>query len=301
MSNIPKLYYYTDFETFKLILANGTLRFKESTKSNDKLDTNILYAELKDLFNDRYGNKSPQTQFLNGFFENQGYHNNTVSVVACLTEKGDSRLLWDAYTMNRADRKGERYNGVCIQISVDNFANALQHDCGENDLVIIKGILYDKESRRSFLSHKIDEFDASVEERSKDEDQTQTIVPTSRFIYPSGRRGIEIKLKNCIVVPMMKFLFDLQMMSPLFKHEFWREEAETRVLFCKQKESLKQYSDGAHYFDAHIANNCIEEVILGPEFSDEDMQILKAQKNVIDINSIRFVNSLGTGVITSKS
>ena len=34
-----RMYYYTDFNTFKLILQNGTLRFKESTCSNDKLDT----------------------------------------------------------------------------------------------------------------------------------------------------------------------------------------------------------------------------------------------------------------------
>ena len=70
-----ELYYYTDFETFKLILSNGTLRFKESTKSNDKLDTNILYEELRDVFNERYGkdaSKNAQIQFLMGFFENNG-------------------------------------------------------------------------------------------------------------------------------------------------------------------------------------------------------------------------------------
>ena len=304
MSDLPNLYYYTDFETFKLILANGTLRFKESTKSNDKLDTNILYSELKELFNERYGAdsaKSSQIQFLIGFFEKQGYHNHSVPVVACFTEKGDSRLLWDAYTMHRADRKSERYNGVCIQINVEGFANAMQLECEESDLFLIMSILYDKESRRKFLNHKIDEFESSVEELSKDEDQTQNIIPTSRFIYPSGERGIELTLKKCIVIPMMKFLADLQMMSPLFKHEFWREEVETRVLFCKQKDSLNKYPYGAHYFDAHITNACIEKVILGPEFSDEDMQIIKAQDNVIDVTSLRFVNSVGTGVITSAS
>lgn len=31
------MYYYTDYNTFKLILTNGTLRFKESTSSNDRL------------------------------------------------------------------------------------------------------------------------------------------------------------------------------------------------------------------------------------------------------------------------
>lgn len=301
MSDFPDLFYYTDFETFKLIIANGTLRFKESTKSNDKLDTNILYAELKEIFDERYGDKSPQKQFLNNYYEHTGYQSNSVSVVACFTERGDSRLLWDAYTMHRADRKAERYNGVCIQINVDNIANALQRDCEDTDLFIIKGVLYDKESRRNFLIHKLDEFDRNVEQLSRDKDQTQNIVPNTRVIYPSGKRGIEITLKKCIVVPMMKFISDVQLMSPLYKHEFWKEEAETRAMFCKQKESLNKYPNGAHYFDAHITNDCIEKVILGPEFSEEDMQELEAQSNAIDVSSINFVNSLGKGVITSES
>ncbi len=46
-----KIYYYTDFNTFKLILENGTLRFKESTSSNDKLDTIRLYTNLMEMAN----------------------------------------------------------------------------------------------------------------------------------------------------------------------------------------------------------------------------------------------------------
>ena len=97
----------------------------------------------------------------------------------------------------------------------------------------------------------------------------------------------------------MKFLNDLQIMSPLFKHEFWNEEMETRALFYKQGTSLKKLSDGAHYYDVHIQNDVFEKVILGPEFSNEDMSVLHAQDNAIDISKIHFVNSIGTGVITS--
>ena len=67
MNTISDLFYYTDYETFRLILSNGTLRFKESTKSNDKLDTNMLYGELKDFFNEKYSadtDKNVQIQFL---------------------------------------------------------------------------------------------------------------------------------------------------------------------------------------------------------------------------------------------
>lgn len=46
---LKKLYYYTDFNTFKLILNNGTLRFKESTSSNDNFDTIQLYDNLFEM------------------------------------------------------------------------------------------------------------------------------------------------------------------------------------------------------------------------------------------------------------
>lgn len=177
----------------------------------------------------------------------------------------------------------------------------MQKECNENDLFIIKNILYDKDSRKRFLEEKLDEFDKSVEELSKDSDQDQDIIPKQRFIYPSGRRGIEVKLRKCIVFPMMKFLNNLQIMSPLFKHEFWNEEMETRALFCKQESGLEKLSDGAHFYDVHIQNEVFEKVILGPEFSNDDMKVLQAQDNVIDISKIQFVHSMGTGVITSRN
>lgn len=301
---MSELYYYTDFETFKKIIINGTLRFKESTRSNDKLDTNILYKELKEVFEERYGSdisKNSQIQFLIGFFENQGYQNNSFPVVACFTEKADSRLLWDAYTMHRKDRESKRYNGVCIQINMEQLANAMQKECDETDLFIIKSILYDKKSRKDFLKEKVEEFDKNVEELSKDSDQEQDIIPKQRVIYPSRKCGIEAKLRKCIVFPMMKILNDLQIMSPFFKHEFWKEEMETRALFCKQENGLEKLSDGAHYYDVHIQNDVFEKVILGPEFSEEDMAELQAQMNIIDISNIHFVNSMGTGVITSQN
>ena len=221
--------------------------------------------------------------------------------MACFTEKADSRLLWDAYTMHRKDRESKRYNGVCIQINIDNLANAMQKECDENDLFIIKSIFYDKNSRKEFIDEKLEEFDKSVEELAKDPNQDQDIIPKQRFIYPSGKRGIEITLRKCIVVPMLKFLNDLQIMSPLFKHEFWNEEMETRALFCKQENGLEKLSDGAHFYDVHIPDDVLDKVILGPEFSDDDMRILQLQDNVIDISKIQFEHSKGTGVITSQN
>lgn len=300
-----EIYYYTDFDTFKLIMKNGTLRFKESTKSNDMLDTNILYEELKEIFTARYANNktnlNAQIQFLKGFFETEGYQNKSIPVVACFTEKGDSRLFWDAYTMHRKGRESNRYNGVCIKINRDQLCNAIQMECKDNDLFIVGSVIYDKNSRRGFLNNKVDGYDKRVKALSEESNQEQDIIPEKRIILPSGRRSIEIKLKKCIVLPMMEFINNLQVWSPLFKHEFWNEEVETRACLCKQTMYLQKLSDGTHYYDVHISNDVFEEVILGPEFSEEDMRILSAQENILDINKIKFIKSLGTGVITSDN
>lgn len=50
MDNSNLIYHYTSFDKLQCILKYGTLRFKESTSSNDVLDTigleNILKSSL---------------------------------------------------------------------------------------------------------------------------------------------------------------------------------------------------------------------------------------------------------------
>ena len=55
------MYYYTDYNTFKLILTNGTLRFKESTASNDRLDIIQLYKPIKDYIAEDNADKALET------------------------------------------------------------------------------------------------------------------------------------------------------------------------------------------------------------------------------------------------
>ena len=104
--NSEVMYYYTDYNTFKLILANGTLRFKESTSSNDKLDTLQLYDNLLKMAEEKLKeiNLMPEQKFYFDMLKHNGAKSNRISLVACFTSKADSRLLWDAYTMHRKDR-----------------------------------------------------------------------------------------------------------------------------------------------------------------------------------------------------
>ncbi len=96
------MYYYTDYNTFKLILTNGTLRFKESTSSNDRLDTIQLYNELITMAEDklRDANLKAEQKFYFDMLKHNGVKSSRVSLVACFTTKADSRMLWDAYTMH---------------------------------------------------------------------------------------------------------------------------------------------------------------------------------------------------------
>ena len=79
------MYYYTDYNTFKLILTNGTLRFKESTSSNDRLDTIQLYNELITMTEDklRDANLKAEQKFYFDMLKHNGVKSSRVSLVAC--------------------------------------------------------------------------------------------------------------------------------------------------------------------------------------------------------------------------
>ena len=51
MDNSNLIYHYTSFEKLQCILEYGTLRFKESTRSNDVLDSIGLENILKGIRN----------------------------------------------------------------------------------------------------------------------------------------------------------------------------------------------------------------------------------------------------------
>lgn len=102
---IPKtIFHYTSFEKFKCILQYGTWRFKLSTQSNDLLDTTYIVDLIKKL---KIQNKDlPEDHFklldfLMGYFKRDEYRRQYLSYVTCFTGNEDSRLLWDAYTINR--------------------------------------------------------------------------------------------------------------------------------------------------------------------------------------------------------
>ena len=303
MIETEKLYYYTDFNTFKLILQHGTLRFKESTSSNDRLDTVQLYDNLLKMAEQKCEEKGidPAQHFYFDMLQHNGARSSRLSLVACFTSKADSRLLWDAYTMHRKDRAAERYNGVCIEFDPKQLIHSMNNVSGTFDVRRCHGIIYGFDRINHYLEKIMDIFSMEVDDLSKDENQSQNIIAPIRVPFTQ----IEMTLKKCLVLPMLHLIDMFDSIAPYFKHSFWREECETRALLSiktgsKKVKDLGTYPDGSKYFDLSISGECITKVILGPEFSENDISELLSISGAIPFSSLVTEPSEGTNVITNR-
>lgn len=300
-----KIFYYTDFNTFTLILENGTLRFKESTASNDCLDTKLVYSQLKQIANKQLEKDScsEALKFIYEFNKYKDFTDDRICLVSCFTTKEDSRLLWDAYTMNRKDRKSEKYNGVCIEFDENKIKELLENVGDEYVFKTLEPIMYGDGKIFSFLNDSLKEYLWEYYELKKDEDQHQDIVPTIT-VELFGGKVMTIDLQKCIVLPAVKLIKKIENYSPLFKHDFWKEESEIRAVLSVNKEKMKSINihktDNDYYYDLGINNDCIKKVILGPEFNDEEIEQLKNLKGKIDFSLLKTEKSNGTNVIRSS-
>lgn len=298
-----KLYYYTDYNTFKLILLNGTLRFKESTSSNDKLDTIQLYDVLFDMAKQKLQDTDlkAEQKFYFDMLKHNGVRSSRISLVACFTTKADSRMLWDAYTMHRKDRTAERYNGVCIEFSKYFLLKAMEESADIFDVKDCHDIVYGYEGIMDYLEQIIDNFSAEVERLSKDKNQKQDIIPPIKIPLSN----IVLELKKCLVIPLLELIDEFDVSAPFIKHSFWSEESEIRALLSMKKANknvikLNIYEDGSYYYDLLIDKKCINKVILGPEFSEEDFKELSALNGSISFNELCTEKSIGTNIITNR-
>lgn len=298
-----KIYYYTDFNTFKLILENGTLRFKESTASNDRMDTVQLYKNLMEMAKTKLKNKDlrAEQEFYFDMLKHNGVKKSRISLVSCFTSKADSRMLWDAYTMHRKDRIAERYNGVCIEINKDSLVRAMENTSELFDIRCCQNIVYGFEKINTYLEGIMHQYSEEVEKLSQEENQEQNIIPPIQI--PFLRK--EVVLKKCIVIPTIRLMLEIDKVAPFFKHSFWCEECETRALLSikvsdNRVNNLKKYDDGSAYFDLPISCECFNKVILGPELCEDDIKELKAINGKIKYENLETIISEGTGVITNR-
>lgn len=317
MSNSNLIYHYTSFEKLKCILEHGTLRFKESTKSNDILDTACVVNILKTM--PHFKANVEMTELLNfilGYYQREAYDSSSISLVSCFSEIADSRLLWDAYTMHRPGNQkcsyGEqkfcyetvsKYNGVCIAFRKDQLQKLLEKEIGRScDNSIVKNIDYGDAKLKFLLNEWLKEAALDSLNLSKEPDQSQNIIPPIL-----ATRKTELHIKKCLVFPTLDFIQKVEEYSPFFKHQFWHEEKEVRAsLFIKKGnikkyKTISQYDDSSYYCDISITPDCIDHFILGPEFNEKNLSEIKQHKEYkLNICDFELKYSVGTGVIRNN-
>lgn len=310
------IYHYTSFEKLQCILKYGTLRFKESTSSNDVLDTIGFVNILKDM--PQFKAPTATSELLNfiiNYYQRDGYAPSAKFLVACFSKIPDSRLLWDAYTMHRPGNQkcthGEekycyeaalKYNGVCIAFRQDKLEELLHSiEKVQCDTTHVRAVAYGDSRIKSLLNEWLKEAASKSMVLGKDEDQTQDIIPPIHII---GNKYMH--LKKSLVLPTMEFLQKVEAYSPFFKHEFWKEEAEVRASLLISNASLSKYSileyaDGTKYCDVGIPADCIDHIILGPEFDAFSLAEIDSHPEYkFDIHDFELRKSLGTGVIRNQ-
>lgn len=310
------IYHYTSFEKLQCILKYGTLRFKESTSSNDVLDTIGFVKILKSMphFNAPTAT-SALLNFIIEYYQRENYTPSAKFLVACFSKIPDSRLLWDAYTMHRPGNQkcphGEdkycyaaasKYDGVCIAFRQDKLEELLHSAEGIRfDKAHIQSIAYGDAKIKILLNEWLKEAAYKSMVLGKEEDQSQNIVPPIHVIGDTY-----MHLKKSLVVPTLEFMQNVEAYSPFFKHEFWHEEAEVRASLLvsnasMKKYSISEYSDGTKYYDLEISPDCIHHIILGPEFDEHSFEDIDHHTEYkFNFRNFELHQSLGTGVIRNQ-
>lgn len=310
------IYHYTSFEKLQCILKYGTLRFKESTSSNDILDTIGFVNILKEMPHFNTPNAtSALLNFIIEYYQREAYTPSAIFLVTCFSKIPDSRLLWDAYTMHRPGNQkcphGEerycyeaasKYDGVCIAFKRDKLENFLHSKEGKKyDKSHVQSIVYGDTKIKILLNEWLKEAAHKSIMLGKDEDQSQDIIPPIHVI-----RDTYMYLKKSLVFPTLEFMKKVEAYSPFFKHAFWKEEAEVRASLLISNASLpkynvSEYADGVKYYDLEIPADCIDHIILGPEFDSLSFAEIDTHTEYkLHFRNFELRESAGTGVIRNQ-
>ena len=311
------IYHYTSFEKFKCILKYGTLRFKESTESNDMFDTKSLVTAIQKM--DFYKSKeNPFIEIINfalRFYKSEAYTPLGKSLVCCFSAIPDSRLLWDAYTMHRPSSEKciygkdsfcsnvNKYNGLCIAFKKEKIKDLVNDfvDYGFDSFYFDK-IYYGEQYVKLKLNEMLKSMSMKSFILSKDEDQKQNIIPPIEI--PLFTKSIQFEIRKALVYPVLSFMGEIEKLSSFFKHEFWKEEKEFRAAIWIHNNNIQKCQnikeDGFLYCDIPIQSSDIDHIITGPEFSIKEINEIMETNSKISFNKIKKIPSLGTGIIRNK-
>lgn len=200
------------------------------------------------------------------------------------------------------EEHNKKYNGVCIGFKEEALLRVMQGAKSKYCTEAYNGwITYGVDNIANILLKQLSEFLREVDELSDDPDQNQDIIKPIRFTPLLST--YEFKLKKSIVYPTINLMGIIAASAPFYKHEFWNEEAEYRLSLCVDStnipKDISEFSDGSRYVDLNITEDCIDHIILGPEFSDSENDIINNSSNSIDFSKVTKKTSLGTGIIRS--
>lgn len=329
--NIPKIvFHYTSFENFKKIIEFGTLRFTLSTSSNDSLDTIYIHSIVEQLLKNFNLESSEEKEIMRyhifSMFQSAKITDYTFAL--CFSTIKDSRLLWDAYTINKSRLKctyGENkycinsdsmnYDGVCLAINTNKLESILK---AEKDNKIFteytcRPVLYlksDQESAIKFLLDNAWEYYLSKKGKNKNDCPFPSVLYNPEYVTEEKLKIAYSSIRLCSRISFLeaaiKFSADLQYISPFIKHIFWQEEQEIRAVLYRNKNDvyLKDFivnTGNCLYIDIPIDEGIFEEIIIGPTFSDKNFKEIENINNAkLKFEKMMFTPSIGKGVIRNR-
>lgn len=292
--------HYTTLEKFKLILEFGTLRFSESTGSNDFYDTKLIYDLIKG-FKYIFPSDVDEVKFKDYLlsFYNYIQHKNVFNFyVCCFTDKEDSRMFWDTYAREIRVQENEdrskykvdiKTNGICICFKKNKILEMIK-TIEQNESNFFKDVIYSRTQISLIIDDLLKDAYNKYSKLSSSEDQSQDYVKHTKT------HGLELIYKKCFTEAALEFYRTIDYLAPLYKHEFWEEENEYRAVLVQDNKEKE------NHIDIPITEDQIDHIVLGPDFSKNDEKILKSiEKYKLDYNKLEIKHSKGTDVIRSRS
>lgn len=272
------IYHYCNFNNFKLIIENKTLRFSDITESNDSAElkwcNDLIKKYFEELKADIPKRKNKEAwEYLNDLvdsFYQKNFIERSYRVYAlCFSNKRDLLSQWRGYA--------DDARGLCIGFNKATLEKLVNRFKIINGLALCSDVTYDRQEQEKTIKEIIKwaqtNINSVLSEVNVNFDEIKTI------------------LAICTSKLFEKIVF--------FKNSFFEEEAEWRVCFIKLDDknlnkSKNNIKNGYYlrdnklipYLEVNFSdeNDLIKEVILGPKNNTNNINDF-LKMNGIDISA----------------
>lgn len=164
---------------------------------------------------------------------------------------------------------------------------------------ILHPVLYGKDKISKAVNILVGDLCKMIKKLNDEPDQFQSLID------PIYLGNLKLDLKKSFVVSSLYFIKKIEEYSAFFKHEFWEEEKEVRAAFQINFSNISgddiKKLNNSYYYDLPITIDCIDHIILGPEFDKDEFEYINKHSDyLLDFNKITHRKSIGTGVIRNS-